>query len=166
MERCNICLGPTPHSDSDCIAAVSAADVAFASLNDKRCRWCGSEGLSACSVCNTVVYCDRDCQKSDWTRAHKAACKLFAHRFFHELVFDFASEFADHRCARGTPEWAERRLKCLKVIFNGGNMGPVIGFSAYTLVRADDGTVDILQLEPISSTSEPLAPGYHSNFKG
>ena len=37
----------------------------------------GGVRLCACAACDAVRYCDRECQRADWT-VHKLACKIFA----------------------------------------------------------------------------------------
>ena len=37
----------------------------------------GGVRLCACAACDAVRYCDRECQRADWT-AHKLVCKILA----------------------------------------------------------------------------------------
>lgn len=44
---------------------------------DKRCKKCNKEDASEkCGHCKTVCYCDKLCQKEDWSD-HKNICKLY-----------------------------------------------------------------------------------------
>lgn len=38
---------------------------------------CDRSASKRCSKCQVAVYCSRDCQREDWKRAHKTACKLY-----------------------------------------------------------------------------------------
>jgi hypothetical protein len=45
------------------------------SMNLNNCGFCGSENpQSKCSGCKSIHYCNRSCQKSDWS-THKKICK-------------------------------------------------------------------------------------------
>jgi hypothetical protein len=61
---------------------VSAAPTASAtpSIQLHACAACGdtSRAQSKCGACNTVVYCSRPCQLSDWRLKHKHECAVRA----------------------------------------------------------------------------------------
>lgn len=40
---------------------------------DKKCNSCGKESKMRCGRCQTVYYCDQNCQKKDWA-SHKLNC--------------------------------------------------------------------------------------------
>ena len=43
------------------------------------CGYCGyatKETLSKCSKCKLIHYCNKDCQKKDWSRHKKECCKI------------------------------------------------------------------------------------------
>ncbi len=48
--------------------------------NKNVCPYCSSTGgrLRVCGACNSVKYCSKSCQSSDWTE-HKQICKAFQH---------------------------------------------------------------------------------------
>ena len=53
------------------------------------CAACGKEadeGLKACKACNSVKYCDVNCQKAHWL-LHKKACKLIATQLLDGKLF-------------------------------------------------------------------------------
>jgi serine/threonine-protein phosphatase 6 regulatory ankyrin repeat subunit B len=72
-------VGADPKQDSDCgTAAMMARALAnaddslsgFADWLDRECEYCGKWGHYRCDGCEAVYYCDKKCQKMDWT-AHK-----------------------------------------------------------------------------------------------
>ncbi|XP_038048054.1 uncharacterized protein LOC119722101 [Patiria miniata] len=54
---------------------VRHASIECQLYGPKRCSKCGTmaDKMSECSQCNNVWYCNRDCQRQDWT-AHKTSC--------------------------------------------------------------------------------------------
>ena len=43
------------------------------------CNYCCSKKkpLKQCGGCKSVFYCSKECQKEDWSKAHKALCKQY-----------------------------------------------------------------------------------------
>ena len=66
------------HSTDDQKTA-SMQMIMYADMQDRYkrfCNFCGKQGIDnkKCSICNSVVYCDKKCQKDDWKK-HKLVCK-------------------------------------------------------------------------------------------
>ena len=46
----------------------------------RKCNNCSAvTGVKKCSRCNTVYYCNRECQKIDWILQHKSTCRAPEH---------------------------------------------------------------------------------------
>ena len=44
----------------------------------KKCAYCGknNDQLKKCKRCRKIVYCSKECQKTDWKSRHRFACSI------------------------------------------------------------------------------------------
>ncbi|KDQ21035.1 hypothetical protein BOTBODRAFT_142402 [Botryobasidium botryosum FD-172 SS1] len=64
---------------------------------DVGCIVCGRTVVSKCSSCQTVSYCGKECQRTDWKR-HKPACRSLETGTWHTFSFSatFGGMFVSH----------------------------------------------------------------------
>jgi hypothetical protein len=66
---CNVCLKKSPDNDNN------------NNNNSNKCNYCSKyeNNLSRCSICKSVYYCNRECQKNDW-KIHKENCNVIKNK--------------------------------------------------------------------------------------
>ncbi|PPQ94681.1 hypothetical protein CVT25_009536 [Psilocybe cyanescens] len=57
---------------------------------DSGCEVCGKKNTSRCVQCMSVVYCSKECQRSDW-KTHKLACKSIKGGTWHTITVSDSS---------------------------------------------------------------------------
>ena len=65
--------------DQDTLTGVREID-----LEEHKCASCQAPSKTKCKACNSIYYCNQDCQKNNWTE-HQEDCELLQERVYFQM---------------------------------------------------------------------------------
>lgn len=78
LKSCCLAIGPSNSEEIRKSLVKLLNGVSILLPFNKLCAFCGrcAEDLVKCSDCKVTRYCNKDCQKDHWDKAHKHVCRL------------------------------------------------------------------------------------------